>query len=192
MTGTPFLTTDRLILRRFTLDDVDLLVELDSHRDVMRYLTGGRPTTREEIERERLPWILDGYERDGLGWWAAHERDTGDFIGWFALRPQEDKPADELELGYRLRPAAWGKGYATEGSHALVAKAFRELGASRVVAYTMTVNRRSRRVMEKVGMQLVRHYFEDWGDPIEGSEAGDVEYAIGKAEWLRTREFPAP
>jgi RimJ/RimL family protein N-acetyltransferase len=56
----------------------------------------------------------------------------------------------------------------------------------------MTVNRRSRRVMEKVGMQLVRHYFEDWGDPIEGSESGDVEYAIGKAEWLRTREFPAP
>jgi RimJ/RimL family protein N-acetyltransferase len=192
VTATPFLTTDRLILRRFTLDDVDLLVELDSHPDVMRYLTGGRPTPRENIERERLPWILDGYERHGLGWWAAHVVATGEFIGWFGLRPQEGKPADELELGYRLRPAAWGKEYATEGSRALVDKAFRELGASRVVAYTMTVNRRSRRVMEKVGLKLVRHYFEDWGDPIEGSDQGDVEYAISKAEWLQMPEPSAP
>ena len=182
--GEPFLTTKRLVLRRFTLDDVDLLVELDSHPEVMRYLNGGHPTPRATIEFEQLPRILDGYDRHGLGWWATHERATGAFIGWFGLRPQKRRPPDELELGYRLRQPAWGKGYATEGAIAMVEKAFRDLGAARVVAYTMTVNRRSRRVLEKAGLVLVRHYFEDWGEPIEGSDQGDVEYAITRDAWL--------
>ena len=54
--GEIFLETERLILRRFTPDDVDLLVELDSDPDVMRYINGGRPTPREEIETDILPW----------------------------------------------------------------------------------------------------------------------------------------
>lgn len=87
-----------------------------------------------------------------------------------------------LETGYRLRRSAWGKGFATEGSRALIQKGFTEFGVQRVVASTMTVNVASRRVMEKAGLKFVRT-FQDWPEVIEGSEEGDVEYALSKAEW---------
>ena len=79
-----FLETEQLTLRRFTADDVDNLVELDSDPEVMRYINGGRPTPREEIERDVLPAYLAYYERDdGYGFWAAVEKTSGNFIGWF-------------------------------------------------------------------------------------------------------------
>ena len=92
---------------------------------------------------------------------------------------------DEPELGYRLRAASWGLGYATEGSRALVDLAFRELGAERVFAETMAVNTASRRVMEKAGLRYVRTFHQEWPDRIEGDEHGDVEYALTRAEWER-------
>jgi RimJ/RimL family protein N-acetyltransferase len=178
------LETPRLILRRFTPEDVDHLVALDSDPDVMFRITGGAPTPREEIVDDYLPAFLDYYRRgDRWGFWAVDERESGDFLGWFHLRPGEGHPDDEPELGYRLAKASWGKGYATEGSAALVDRAFAECGASRVVAETMTVHQASRRVMEKVGMRLVRTFYADWPYPIPGDEQGDVEYAITRAEW---------
>ena len=188
-----FLETRRMILRRFTEEDVDLLVELDSDPAVMRYLTGGPSTPRDEIEREILPAWLSYYERfEGYGYWAAIEKGTGSFLGWFHFRPGQGAPIDEPELGYRLRAAAWGKGYGTEGSRALIAKGFEELGARRVVASTYQDNVASRRVMEKVGMRLVRAFRlrpqelrEEFG--IESPELFDgdeVEYAITREEWL--------
>ena len=88
-----------------------------------------------------------------------------------------------LELGYRLHRSAWGKGYATEGSRALVDLAFRELGADLVIADTMAVNTASRRVMEKSGLRYVRTFHADWPVSIPGDEHGDVEYAITRDEW---------
>jgi RimJ/RimL family protein N-acetyltransferase len=117
-----YLHTERLILRRFTPDDADALIELDSDPEVMRYLTGGAPTAPDEIRERDLPGILAGYERWGgdFGVFAAEAKDRGVFVGWFLLRPEPGGPADEAELGYRLRRAEWGKGYATEGSKALL------------------------------------------------------------------------
>jgi RimJ/RimL family protein N-acetyltransferase len=181
-----FLETERLVLRRFTVGDVDNVVELDSDPEVMRYLTGGRPTPRREIQDEVIPRWLSFYERfDGHGFWAAIEKSTGEFLGWFHFRPKPGGSLDEPELGYRLRRSAWGKGYATEGSRALIRKGFAELGVRRVVAFTMAVNLASRRVMEKSGMRLIRTFHEAWPDPIEGSEEGEVEYAVTKEEWER-------
>jgi RimJ/RimL family protein N-acetyltransferase len=179
-----FLETDRLILRRFTEGDVDNLVELDSDPEVMRFINGGRPTPRDEIESVELPAFLAYYERfAGYGFWAAVEKASGRFLGWFHLRPVEGAPDDEVELGYRLRRSAWGKGYATEGSRALIDKAFAELGARRVFATTMVVNVASRRVMEKAGLRFVRTFHQPWPDAIEGEEEGDVEYALLRSEW---------
>jgi RimJ/RimL family protein N-acetyltransferase len=150
----------------------------------MRYITGGRPTPREQVRDEVLPAFLAYYERfAGYGFWAAVEKATGQFLGWFHLRPPEGANPDEPELGYRLLRSAWGKGYATEGSRALIRKAFTELGARRVYAETMAVNRGSWRVMEKAGMRLVRTFRQPWPDRIEGDEHGDVEYALTRAEW---------
>ena len=138
-----FLETERLVLRRFTEDDVDDLVELDSDPDVMHFINGGRPTPRREIESDVLPMFLDYYERFvGYGFWAAMEKSSGRFVGWFHFRPATVDRPDEVELGYRLRKSFWGKGYATEGSRALIDKGFAELGVQRVVAFTMVVQRR--------------------------------------------------
>ena len=180
-----FLRTERLELRKFTNDDADLLYELDSDPEVMLYVTGGLPTSRDDIVNDFLPAFLAYYDRyTGFGFWAAIERTTGEFVGWFHLRPAPGDPEDEVELGYRLRRAAWGRGYATEGSRALIEKAFTELGVQRVHAETMVVHTASRSVMERAGLRHVRTYHQPWPYPIPGDEHGDVEYALTREEWL--------
>src|SRR3712207_1452713 len=109
------LETKRLMLRRFTEADVDNLFDLDSDPEVMRFLTGGKSTPRDVIRNETLPKLLHYYECfEGFGFWAAIERSTEQFVGWFEFRPPEGSGIDEVELGYRLRRSAWGKGYATD------------------------------------------------------------------------------
>jgi RimJ/RimL family protein N-acetyltransferase len=178
------LETERLRLRRFTAGDVDLLVDLDSDPEVMRFVTGGRTTPREEIVTDYLPAFLGYYDRyDGFGFWAAEERATDRFIGWFHLRPPNAADPLNVELGYRLRRDAWGGGYAVEGSRALVDLAFRELGARRVNAETLAVHVASRRVMERAGLRYVRTFFQDWPYVLPGNEHGDVEYALTREQW---------
>lgn len=179
-----FLETDRLVLRQFTMADADNLVNLDVDPDVMRFVTGGIPTSREEILEEFLPAFLGYYQRyEGYGFWAAIEKATGEFLGWFHFRPRPGAAPGEVELGYRLRKSAWGKGYATEGSRALIRKGFTEYGVQRVVAAAMAVNQASRRVMEKAGLTLVRTFHEPWPYPIDGDQFGGVEYALDKTGW---------
>lgn len=185
--------TDRLRLRRFNPADASLLVELDSDPEVMRWLNGGVPTPLAVIEGVRLPEFIACYERyGGLGYWAAIERGSDAFLGWFALHPVEERPVDEVEVGYRLGRSCWGQRLATEGVRALLAKAFRELGVRRVYGTTYEENVGSRRVMEKVGLRLARRF--RW-DPSEPGPAAtfvitrevwpgeDVEYAVTREEW---------
>jgi len=178
------LQTQRLTLRQFTEDDADNLYELNSDPEVMRYLTGGRPTPREVLRDEVIPFHLGVYERlDRLGTWAAESSATGEFLGWFHFRPGADADVTNIDLGYRLRRAAWSKGYATEGSLALITMGFTDLGVERVYAHTLAVNTASRRVLEKCGLTLVRTTPYDGPGIIEGSEHGEVEYAVTRREW---------
>lgn len=165
------LETERLALRDFVESDVDSLVWLLGEPRVMRYIEDGRPVPRARVEQVVLPKVLGGN-----GWWAAHERSSGAFVGWFELSPVA---AGVAELGYRLHPDFWGRGYATEGASALVGRGFAD-GLDRVVARAMAVNTGSRRVLEKVGLRYVRTFHEEWPDPIEGAEHGDVEYALSR------------
>ena len=167
----PF-ATDRLCLRPITLADVDEIVALDADPEVMRYINGGKPTPRDEAERIVARSV--GHR------WMAFERDSDTFVGWFGLRPSAGR---DRELGYRLRRAAWGCGHATEGARALVDLAFTHLEASQVWAHTMTVNIASRRVMERCGLRYVRTFFDEWPEPIEGSDEGDVEYVLTRGDW---------
>jgi RimJ/RimL family protein N-acetyltransferase len=178
------LETPRLIMRQFTKDDVDNLFDLNSDPEVMRYINGGRPTPREVIRDEIIPFHLAVYNRlDRLGTWAAESSATGEFLGWFHFRPGPDTDITNIDLGYRLRRSAWNKGYATEGSQALISGGFTDLGVERVFGHTMTVNTASRRVMEKCGLTLVRTSAYEGADVIEGAEHGEVEYALTKPEW---------
>jgi RimJ/RimL family protein N-acetyltransferase len=181
--------TERLRLRPFTAEDLDDLVELDSDPEVMRFINGGAPTPRGEVESEVLPhFVAYAAHPSGYGFWAAEERATGTFLGWFHLRPHAgDGDPDQPELGYRLRRMAWGRGYGSEGARALVDLAFTDLGASRVYAESMAVNLASRRVMEKAGLRFVRLFHADWPVRIPGDEEGDVEYALTREEWVSDR-----
>jgi RimJ/RimL family protein N-acetyltransferase len=179
-----FLETQRLVLRRFSVADADNLVSLDADPDVMRFVPGRIPTSREEIENDYLPAFLGYYQRyEGYGFWAVIEKDAGDFLGWFHFRPGKDAAPGEVELGYRLRKSAWGRGYATEGSRALIRKGFTELGVQRVVAEAMAVNQASRRVMEKAGLTLVRTFHQPSLHPGDGGQLKVVEYALDKSDW---------
>ncbi|UYQ66162.1 GNAT family N-acetyltransferase [Streptomyces peucetius] len=179
-----FLHTERMALRPFTVDDLDRLVDLDSDPEVMRYINGGRPTPPDTMRTVHLPRLLHRHTGTGArGFWAAESKDTRTFLGWFEFRPLDDDSPAVVELGYRLRKAAWGRGYATEGARALIHKGFAELGVQRVTANTMAVNAGSRRVMEKSGLKYVRTYFGDWPETIDGSEHGEVEYALTRSEW---------
>lgn len=187
------LETERLLLRRFTEADADHLFALDNDPAVMRYLNGGKPTPRAVIDAEILPSFMQvDAINPAFGFWAAVEKVTGDFVGWFSLRPLPTNP-QEAALGYRLMRAAWGRGLATEGVSALIGMGFTERRLQRVVATTYEHNLASRRVMEKVGMTLVRRFhltIEDLqsvdtfhSDAVEIWDGDDVEYALEKAVW---------
>lgn len=183
-----FLETARLVLRAFRDDeaggDIERLVALDSDPEVMRFINGGRPTSRTFVVERVLPQLTHDHPCTGTrGFWAAEEKATGTFLGWFEFRPVAGDSADVVELGYRLNRAAWGHGYATEGARALIAKGFTDLGVRKVTADTMYVNSGSRRVMEKAGLLFVRRWFGEWPDSIDGWEEGDVEYALERSQW---------
>src|SRR5262249_35160914 len=132
------------------------------------------------------PAFLRYYERgDHYGFWAAIERATGDFLGWFHFRPLPESGDDEPELGYRLIQSAWGKGYGTEGSRALINKGFTELDVRRVVASAAAATTGSRRVMEKSGLTLVRTFRMTYPGYFNDEEQEDVEYALTREGWER-------
>jgi RimJ/RimL family protein N-acetyltransferase len=172
--------TERLVLRPISLEDLDDLVALSSDPEVMRYLTGGFPTPRAEIEQV--------VRKRAATRWSGFERETGHFVGWYDTTATGE---GEYELGYRLVRRAWGRGLATEGARALVDRAFGELGAERIWAQTMAVNSRSRAVMKRCGLSYVRTFHLAWDDPIEGTDEGEVEYELLRADWER-RRIPPP
>lgn len=164
-----YLETERLLLRQFTADDVDNLFELDNDPDVVRFTSNsGQSPEHNVIQAQVLPKYFAYYERyDGYGVWAVIEKSSQEFIGWFFLRPVVHasyfdpalaNPSD-IELGYRLRKASWGKGYATEGAKALILKGFSEFGMQSVVAVALSANVASIRVLEKAGLKLQTKFF---------------------------------
>src|SRR5262245_34707538 len=182
------LETERLILRRLTRADLDWLAELHGDSRVIRYIDDGNPVPRAVVVEQILPGLLREYDElpEGLGWFAVTGRPSGTPLGWAGLRPPSSHgldrtAADTAELGYRLLPAAWRRGYATEAARALLGSAVSDLGLRQVVATTMTVNQASRRVLDKAGLSLVRTFYAAWPSYLEGAEHGDVEYAAVNA-----------
>lgn len=145
------LTTKRILLRPFHQSDLGHLTEMLSDEVVMRP-TGFRSAQSSERTQELLTkWIGEGQQE--LGVWAAQERSSGEFVGWFMLK--KTTSADP-EIGFMLPQSQWAKGYASEVSAALLHYAFVTLKVSRVIAKTLADNFASRRVLEKIGMRLVQ------------------------------------
>jgi RimJ/RimL family protein N-acetyltransferase len=187
------LATERLRLRRPRPDDIDALVKLDDDPEVMRWLSGGQATPRSVIEDVVLPGLLATDPlRPWLGAWVIEDPD-GAFLGWVTLRPMDAAVPTCASLGYRLRRAAWGKGIATEASHAVLRRAFAEGDLERVEASAYEDNRASRRVLEKLGLRMHARYrltLDDLArtDTFDGGAASvwdgdDLVYRLDRADW---------
>jgi RimJ/RimL family protein N-acetyltransferase len=145
------LRTERLLLRPWRDEDRAPFAALNADPVVMEHF----PST---MTRERSDAFVDfniaTIAERGWGLWAVEVTDTQTFIGFVGLNePTFDAhftPA--VEIGWRLARDAWGHGYATEAARAVLAFAFGELGLDEVVSFTTVENRRSRRVMERIGM----------------------------------------
>lgn len=171
-----FLHTPRLTLRYYTMDDLDRLHALNTDEEVMRYI---RPIqTNLDKTRRDLVKMLSYYDQgQPVGYLAAELRETGEFIGSFALRDLDG--TDKIELGYRLHQAYWAKGYATEGSQALITHAFTKENMTELVAVVRPEHVASQRVLEKCGFKYLRlaYYYRthvryyhmlatDWSPPL--------------------------
>ena len=163
--------TKRIYLRRFTMDEADLLFQLDGDSDVMEYITLGIPRTMDEVIEKSMPKILKSYQdKSDFGIFAAYLINSEKYIGWFQF--EKDKEfEDSIEIGWRLKKQYWGNGYATE-----VATVLCELGikmGKTIVARAMIENIASIRVMEKAGLKFEKKFWGDY-DPHSGSP--DVLY----------------
>lgn len=167
------LHSERLHLRRLTAEHLADLVELDADPEVMRHISAGAPNSRQRYVDELLPRML-AWDGHPFGFLAAYEGQQ--FQGWFHLRPSVADSA-VLELGYRLRRAAWGRGLATEGARALVGYAFEQLLHPAVDACAHPDNAASIQVMIKCGMRRVGTFIHP-RIPIEV-----VRYMIERAAW---------
>ncbi len=158
----PLLETERLLLRRLTLDDTDLLLGIYSDPIAMRYYdsTRNRAQTRGWIR-----WNLAMYDERGHGMWAALSKLDGRFVGQIGLVAQEVEGAAEIEIGYLLLRSCWGHGFATEAALAVRDYGFRELARERLISLIDPRNEPSRRVAERLGMRVERE-IEKWGKAI--------------------------
>jgi RimJ/RimL family protein N-acetyltransferase len=148
--------TARLVLREFTREDADALFTLDADPRVMRYIGDGSVATREDVEAG-LERVLARYDaHPGTGVWHVAQRDDGRFVGWVSLKHAGDAP--DIEVGYRLLPQAWGRGYATELARAMLARGFGELRLARIIGITHPDHAASQRVLRKAGLRD-----EGWG-----------------------------
>lgn len=176
----PDIRTERLLLEPLTVEHTDLLVDLDSDSEVLRFIFG-RALTRAEVVETWMPKrTRPDADARGIGVWVGTA--AGDFLGWWCLSVDDTNPS-AAELGYRLRRSAWGLGYATEGGRALVDYGFGQVGLDLIWAETMAVNHASRRVLGKCGLRHVSTQVRQWDDPIPGWEHGEVRYELPRAEW---------
>ncbi|MEM8688420.1 MAG: GNAT family N-acetyltransferase [Pseudomonadota bacterium] len=157
------LTTERLILSPFGNGDLDLVVELRTDPAVMRYIS---ETSTPELCAKRMPDFCRRSEDGSMGMWSVRLANTGEAIGTAILLPLPEEAHDtrwdfhengkrvneDVEVGYILKPSAWGKGYATEITRRLLQFAFEDTPLTEVVAVTDPDNGASQNVLRKSGL----------------------------------------
>jgi len=179
------LDTARLRLRQWREEDLQPFARLNADAEVMEFFPARLSRESSDGVARRL---RDKIAERGWGLWAVEERASGEFIGFVGLQP----PAAQLpfspciEVGWRLGRAFWGRGYATEGARAALRAGFETLGLDEIVSFTALGNRRSRAVMERLGMLEDAQGAFDHPSVPEGSPLrAHCLYRLSKERWAR-------
>lgn len=175
--------TERLRLTLLSEADKELLFELDQDPDVMRYINGGKVTTWEDIEKIFVP-RLNAYRNPQKGWglWAAHTLDGNHYLGWVLVRPLHffdettETELHNLEIGWRFKQSAWGKGYGTEAAKAVCDAVSAPDEVTKICALAEKENVGSTRIMEKLGMRYLRTII--YKDPLADDEVVYYEKTV--------------
>jgi len=150
--------TSRLILRQFTLADAPLIQQLNSDPEVLKYLHEPLLETEEQAKIVLENIILPQY-KNNLGRWAIHTKDNNGFIGWCGLKYRPE--LDEIDLGYRLKKSAWGKGFALEAAQHTLDHGFNQLHLKTITGCAHIENTASLKILEKIGMQFIKEVIID-------------------------------
>jgi RimJ/RimL family protein N-acetyltransferase len=178
------LNTERLVLRQWRDDDRAPFAQLNSDARAMEFFPSLLTKEQSDATVDR---INSHFLQHGFGLWAVEVVNGPPFIGFVGLLvPAFTAPFTPcVEIGWRLAPEHWGRGYATEGARAALEAAFVKVGLDEVVSFTVPQNARSRRVMEKLG--LVRSLDEDFEHPMvpEGHPMRrHVLYRVSRSAYL--------
>lgn len=148
----PEIETAHLRLRVPTANDIDSYYDhIHSDPDVMRYLPGGVPRSRDRTATT-LAIVIEHWHRYGFGVWSVEQKERAGLIGHCGLAYVPDANG-AVELAYAFGKAFWGKGFATQSARANLRFGFEHLGLSEIVAVAVPANCGSQRVMEKIGMR---------------------------------------
>ena len=150
---TPTITTTRLSLRPFTLDDIDSLHQILEIPGILQYFPNPDPPERERVEK-LIKRQIKHWQDYGYGWWAVVSRAEKQLIGWSGLQYLPD--TDEIEIGYLLSKPFWGKGLATESAIAGLDFGFDRLGLREIIGIVHPENFASQGVLKKIGMQFIK------------------------------------
>jgi RimJ/RimL family protein N-acetyltransferase len=186
------IATPRLSLRPWRDEDLGPFAALNADRRVMERFPG----TLDRPESDALALrIREHFAARGFGLWAVEAPGCANFIGFvgLAVPTLEAHFMPCVEIGWRLAFEHWGRGYATEAGSAVVAHAFGPLGLEELVSFTVPANRRSRRVMERLGMQHSPADDFEYPDLPEGHPLRPhLLYRLSRGEWqLRPTHFSA-
>ena len=146
------LETKRLILRTWKKSDLDPMCEINQDPKVMEYFSKlqDRDTTKKFINK-----VINHFDKNGYTNYAIQTKFTNKFIGFIGLLNTNIKAhfTPATGIGWRLSSKHWGNGYATEGAKEVLKHAFTVLDIPKIVSFTYAKNRRSIRVMEKIGLK---------------------------------------
>ena len=155
-----FIETERLVIREIVQEDIDGMFELDSNPDVHKFL-GNNPIKTIEESRDTIQFIRQQYTDYGIGRWAMIEKQTNNFIGWNGFKfitETINRHTEYYDLGYRMIPKYWNKGYATEAAKACLNYGITKLKLNPIYAITTADNTASRNVLIKTGFKPIKTF----------------------------------
>ncbi|MBA2649606.1 MAG: GNAT family N-acetyltransferase [Legionella sp.] len=153
--------TERLLLRPFTMEDLDDFSRICADPEVMRFIGEGIPLDKEAVKQRMESWI-SLYKEQGFGLLALTLKENKKLIGFCGLIQQIVDGEAYIELGYRLDRDYWGKGIATKVALIMKDYAFQHLEIPYLISIIHVDNLASKSVVQKIGMNLLeRTLFKD-------------------------------